>query len=100
MNSLIAPTALLRKGDRGLVIGWNDGARSEYDVRKLRLNCPCAACVNEWNGEKILDAGAVPPDVRPLRLFAVGRYAMGVQWSDGHATGIFSYDYLRRLEGV
>ena len=97
MTSMIAPISLLRQGDGVLVIAWNDGTRSEYDVRALRLNCPCAACVNEWNGEKILDPAKVPENVRPTRLLSVGRYAMAIHWSDGHATGIFSYDYLRRL---
>jgi ATP-binding protein involved in chromosome partitioning len=97
-NTLVAPTALGRKGDRVLTVSWNDGAVSEYDVRRLRLSCPCAACVNEWSGAKMLDPKSVPQDVRPAKLFSVGRYAMGIQWSDGHATGIYSYDYLRRLD--
>ena len=100
---MIAPTALSRKSTgegRGiLVMAWNDDTRSEYDVRRLRLSCPCAVCVNEWSGESMLDPAKVPRDVRPVRLFSVGRYAMGVQWSDGHSTGIYSYDYLRRLAG-
>ncbi len=96
---MIAPASIQRKNDRILEVLWNDGVRSDYDVRQLRLNCPCAACVNEWTGEKMLDSGKVPEDIRPIRLFSVGRYAMGVEWSDGHTTGIFAYDYLRRLSG-
>jgi ATP-binding protein involved in chromosome partitioning len=92
----MAPTALGRKND-ALVIWWNDGNCSEYDVRELRLCCPCASCVNEWTGEKILRPERVPRNVHPLRLHSVGRYAMGIQWSDGHSTGIYSYDYLRSL---
>jgi DUF971 family protein len=98
MTTLFAPTALGKKGNEALVVIWNDGSRSEYGLHRLRLSCPCAACVNEWTGARILDASKVPADVRPARLFSVGRYAVGVQWSDGHATGIFSYDYLRRLD--
>ena len=98
MITIHAPTALARKGDAALVVSWNDGSKSEYDVRRLRLSCPCAACVNEWSGEKMLKPESVPKDVHPTRLFSVGRYAMGVHWSDGHSTGIFSYDYLRRLD--
>ena len=94
---MIAPTAFGKKGDDMLVVIWNDGVRSEYAARTLRLSCPCAACVNEWTGEKMLNPNAISKDVKPVRLFSVGRYALGVQWSDGHSTGIFSYDYLRRL---
>ena len=96
---MMAPTSIRKKGDGTLMISWNDGVHSEYDVRQLRLNCPCAACVNEWTGEKMLDSGKVPQDIRPIRLFSVGRYAMGIEWSDSHTTGIFAYDYLRRLRG-
>ena len=96
---MIAPVAIGRKSGRILEISWNDGVHSEYEVRGLRLSCPCATCVNEWTGEKTLDSGKVPQDVHPIRLFSVGRYAMGIEWSDGHASGIFSHDYLRRLSG-
>lgn len=99
---MIAPTALLRKsnaeGQPVLELAWNDGTRSEFVVRRLRLSCPCAACVNEWSGAKILNPAKVPKDVRIVRVFSVGRYAMGVEWSDGHSTGIYSYDYLRNLD--
>ena len=100
MSALIAPSALGRKGESVLTIDWNDGVRSQYEVRHLRLACPCAACINEWTGDKILDPGKVPVNVRPARLLSVGRYAMAIHWSDGHSTGIFSYDYLRRLGGT
>jgi DUF971 family protein len=66
-------------------------------VRNLRLACPCAACVNEWTGEKILDASKISETIIPIRLKSVGRYAMSIHFSDGHKTGIFSFDYLRRL---
>ncbi len=94
---MIAPAAIGKKGQNLLMVDWNDGLRSEYETRNLRLSCPCAACVNEWTGEKMLNPAAISKEIWPVRLFSVGRYAMGVQWSDGHSTGIFSYDYLRRL---
>ncbi len=95
---MIAPVALHRLGDTALLVSWNDGSRSQYEVRDLRLSCPCAACVNEWTGEKMLRPAQVSEGVRPVRLFSVGRYALGINWSDGHTTGIYSYDYLRRLK--
>src|SRR4051812_20002319 len=96
-TGMIAPAAIGKKDDRILTILWNDGVCSEYEVRMLRLSCPCAACVNEWTGEKILKAEKVPGEVRPVRLHSVGRYAINIQWSDGHSTGIYAYDYLRSL---
>ena len=92
------PASLHRLGDSALIVTWNDGSRSTYDLRTLRLACPCASCVNEWTGEKMLRPAQVPEGVKPVRLFSVGRYALGVSWSDGHSTGIYAYDYLRRLD--
>ncbi len=92
-----APTSLSRKGRDVLVIAWNDGAVSEFGSRFLRSSCPCAACVNEWTGEKMLDEARIPKDILPARLVSVGRYAMAIHWSDGHKTGIYAYDYLRKL---
>ena len=97
---MIAPVSLHRLGDTDLIVTWNDGHRSTFPVRTLRLACPCAACVNEWTGERTLRPAQVPDNVRPLRLFSVGRYAIGVHWSDGHTTGIYGHDYLRRLDSA
>jgi ATP-binding protein involved in chromosome partitioning len=83
----------------GLVeIRWSDGHRSRYSNRDLRLACPCAVCVDEWTGEPRLEPEAVPHDVRALEIHPVGRYALQFSWSDGHASGIYSYDRLRSLD--
>ena len=95
-----APTSLVRKAPDILVISWNDGAVSEFHSRFLRSTSPCAACVNEWTGEKMLDESRIPKDILPVRLISVGRYAMSIHWSDGHKTGIYAYDYLRKLSPV
>lgn len=96
---MIAPTAIGKKGENILTVAWNDGLRSEFEARNLRIHCPCASCVNEWTGERTLDPDRISQKVHPVRLFSVGRYAMGIEWSDGHSSGIFAYDYLRRLAG-
>ncbi len=78
-----------------LRIVWRDGHVSEYTPRELRLRCRCAGCVNEFTGAPLLDPSAVPADVHPLQIRRVGRYALGFDWSDGHTTGIYPFDYLR-----
>ena len=98
MNKINAPIALFRKDPDILSIRWNDGTVSDLKVRFLRSSCPCAVCVNEWTGEKMLDESRIPADIKPGRILAVGRYAMAIHWSDGHKTGIYSYDYLKKLE--
>jgi ATP-binding protein involved in chromosome partitioning len=91
------PTKIAQAGARTLAITWADGVESAYDVRELRLACGCAQCVDEWSGEGMLDPSAVPEDVHPLRIEPVGRYAIQIAWSDGHASGIYPFRRLREL---
>ena len=91
------PTGIRQHGPRHLAISWSDGEESLYDVRELRLACACASCVDEWTGEGRLDPASVPEDVRPLRIQPVGRYAIQIEWSDGHDTGIYPFRRLREL---
>ena len=93
------PVGLAQEGPRELGIAWADGHRSRYDVRALRLACGCAVCVDEWSGERRLAEAAVPADVRPVRIQPVGRYAIQIEWSDGHESGIYPFRRLRSLCG-
>ena len=83
-----------------LEIVWKDDAVSRYTPRQLRLACPCASCVEEWTGRKILEADSVAEDILLLNTDLVGRYALTFKWSDFHETGIFSFDMLRELAGL
>mgnify|MGYP002780445359 CR=1 FL=1 len=89
----VAPTEDARR----LRIRWQDGHVCEYEPRYLRLHCPCAGCVEEMSGRPLLDPAQVPADVHPFAIHYVGRYALRFDWSDGHATGIYPFDLLRRL---
>ncbi|HET7273735.1 MAG TPA: DUF971 domain-containing protein [Longimicrobiaceae bacterium] len=80
-----------------LRIRWQDGHVSEYLPRALRLDCRCASCVEEMSGKPLLDPSTVPEDVHPLGIRYVGRYALRFDWSDGHDTGIYPFEQLRRL---
>jgi DUF971 family protein len=80
-----------------LRIVWGDGERSEYEPRFLRLRCPCAGCVDEMTGIRTLRPEHVDDSVYPTAIEYVGRYALQFNWSDGHSTGIYPYDYLRKL---
>lgn len=79
------------------MIEWSDGHVSRYEVRALRLACACARCVDEWTGEERIDDASVPADVRPRKVRPVGRYAIQIDWSDGHDTGIYPFERLREL---
>lgn len=81
--------------DGKMHIIWKDGAHSIYNYWDLRVACPCAACVNELTGERILDPNSVDPGIHPLSSEYVGSYALRIRWSDHHDTGLFSFKMLR-----
>jgi DUF971 family protein len=80
-----------------LRVEWKDGVVSEFVPRYLRLLCPCAGCVDEMTGERVLEPHMVDESVYPMSIHYVGRYAIQCVWSDGHSTGIYTYEYLRDL---
>ena len=91
------PTRIEQHDPRTLAIGWADGAESLIDVRALRLACGCANCIDEWSGKPLLEEGSIPADIAPRGIQPVGRYAIQIDWSDGHNTGIDPFDRLRKL---
>lgn len=95
--SLPTPAKIEQAGPDKLRIVWNDGHESVYPVRSLRLACRCAHCVEEFTGRPLLKTEGVPADVKPIRIQPVGRYALSFQWSDGHDSGIYTYETLRQL---
>ncbi|MGA3172552.1 MAG: DUF971 domain-containing protein [Chthoniobacteraceae bacterium] len=95
----LAPVNLQPIGDE-LAIAWNDGHESYIKLETLRRHCPCAGC----SGEADILGRVVKPKVThteaSFRLrghHLVGGYGWQPTWEDGHATGIFSFDFLRRL---
>ena len=83
-----------------VAIRWNDGTESFLKQEFLRRACPCASC----GGEPDVLGNIVRPQVSYTPAsFAlhgwqfVGGYALQPHWGDGHRTGIYSYQYLRRL---
>lgn len=86
-----------KKGNKLLMITWEDGHVSEYGFRYLRQLCPCAECLDEVTGEKRLDPESVPLDLEGLKVAKVGNYALNFSFSDNHATGIYHFELLRAM---
>ena len=84
-----------------LAVKWDDGSESFIALEKLRRACPCASCQGEVDILGQLHKGpamALPPTAFELvRCLAVGGYAVQPVWKDGHATGLYSFDYLKRV---
>lgn len=81
--------------ERKLRLTWSDGHTGELPYDYVRGWCPCAGC----QGHSGLTFGFQPPPepVAPDSITPVGNYAISIAWSDRHATGIYRFDYLRRL---
>ncbi|MEO8606125.1 MAG: DUF971 domain-containing protein [bacterium] len=96
MPTLPPPSEIRRLGARAVRIVWADGHASEYLNNYLREHCPCAACRGTArNSLPIVADGEAT--LYPVQIGLVGRYAVSVEWSDGHDTGIYSYQTLRQL---
>lgn len=92
----------------GVDVTWADGHDSHYDFAYLRDECPCATCNDEREKKTEFAArsggqaasAALPmfkPKVRAQAATPVGNYAIQITFTDGHATGIYSYDQLRSI---
>ena len=95
-HSLI-PVDIGRANQHDVKIRWQDGHESVYPARELRLACPCAGCVDEITGAIRMIATNIPADVHPLAINLIGRYAISIEWSDGHNTGIYSFEKLKTM---
>lgn len=96
---MVEPLQIIEESDSEITIEWSDDTENSYNAVRLRKECPCAGCIHEWTGEKILKPETVAEDVHFSHISVVGRYALNFHFSDGHDTGIYSFKYLRELEG-
>lgn len=93
----IEPREIKQIDDSSLRIVWSDDRDCVFSAAELRRVCPCAQCVNEWTGERMLKPQGISDELEIKDVSVVGRYALNFRWSDGHETGIYSFRYLREL---
>jgi DUF971 family protein len=98
----LRPTNIQQIGNE-LAIQWNDNTESYLNLEVLRRACPCAACggepdvlgnIHDSRGRGI---AYTAESFHLARFDVVGGYALQFTWADGHSTGIYSFDYLRKL---
>lgn len=89
----------LHSGRKLVEISWGDGHSSAYPFDLLRWNCPCASCQGEMGrpGQLTYATELMPVQKQMVDLQLVGRYALQPRWADGHDTGIYTFEDLRRL---
>lgn len=95
------PPEAIDLNERGeFEIAWPGARVVIIPAFTLRDLCPCAGCIEEGTGKKILDPSTIPLDIRAERIDPVGNYAIQIHWSDGHDTGIYTWELLRRASGL
>ena len=106
----VPPSEITRLGKSGLKITWSDGLDCSLTAKALRTNCPCAQCREErGDASHAKPLGASKPAMLKViehsqeeqlalsSIWAVGNYALGMRWGDGHDSGIYTYELLRQL---
>jgi len=101
--SIIPKAITLNKTENYLEITWDDGQICQYPLPELREACPCAEC---RGGHQFMGREHDPQDIlalKPARSYKIttinmiGNYALQPSWDDGHHTGLYTWEYLRRL---
>jgi DUF971 family protein len=94
------PTDIQQIGGE-LAIKWDDGSETFVSLETLRRHCPCAGCKGEvdimGNVYKNPEKPPTTDAFRLVRIMTVGGYAVQPVWADGHATGLYSFEYLKRV---
>ncbi len=98
----IEPEHIAISKSKGIEIDWRDGHHSRYELKYLRENCPCASCTGAHGTTPYKEQAQNPlqmykPVLKIQDLEPVGNYALRLVWSDGHSTGIYSYEHFRDI---
>ncbi len=80
-----------------MFIEWNSKEKFAVPYFQIRYHCPCAVCVDEHTGKRVLKQEDLDPLVKPTGVRLVGRYAVQIDWSDSHSTGMFHFETLYEI---
>ncbi|MFN2136507.1 MAG: DUF971 domain-containing protein [Candidatus Promineifilaceae bacterium] len=99
MEKIRAMNVTADRSEKVLIITWSDGRECRYPFAGLRAVCPCAECQGGHENmgkpaDKAVLYGTEDPDLTMKNINAVGSYALGIEWSDGHWQGIYTWQYL------
>jgi DUF971 family protein len=102
MTQVTDPEHIAISKSKGIKIDWKDGHHSEYGLHYLRDKCPCATCTGAHGTPPRQPEAATPfqmykPTLKILRVEPIGNYAIRINWSDGHGTGLYSWEHFRSI---
>jgi DUF971 family protein len=90
-------TKILPHDPTHALLGFDSGESFEVPFLTLRFECPCATCVDEMTGKRVLRLETLDPAVKPKQILPVGRYGISIAWNDGHSTGMYHFDRLYEI---
>jgi DUF971 family protein len=95
------PERIAISKSKGITIDWKDGHVSRYGLDYMREQCPCATCTGAHG------TPTTKPSTSPFQMYkaalkiadveSMGNYAIRIVWSDGHGTGIYSFEHFRQI---
>lgn len=91
------PTCIEPFSPTEMRIRWNNEKTYAVPYIEMRFYCPCAGCIDEHTGERMIEKSSIQPNIRATQAQPIGRYAIQITWSDGHDTGMYHYDRLLEL---
>ena len=106
MTTVCDPEHIAISKSKGIKIDWKDGHASDYGLTYLRDKCPCAQCTGahgtpprqpESEAASTSPFRMYKPVLKMLSVEPVGNYAIRIHWSDGHSSGIYSWEHLRNI---
>ena len=93
----MTPTRIEKHSDKEFLIAWSQIEAYTVPFFEVRFLCPCAECVDEKTGKRVIQRDKIPAGIKPLSVKLIGRYALQINWSDAHSTGMYSYDQLWKI---
>lgn len=97
MRNLNEVEKIVQKDKHNFTVEWSDGLIVDFRLNDLQRRCPCAGCTDEITGKRLMDAAAVPDDLKASAIETVGRYALRINFNSGCSKGIYSFDFLRKM---
>ncbi len=91
------PVSINKHSATDMIVKWGSGETTLIPFIELRYQCKCAECVDEWTRARKLRRADIKPDIKPMSVEMVGRYALQIKWSDGHKTGIYPFEQLYQI---
>ena len=97
MNTETQPVPEVKFDQHQVYLTWPDGSKMSVHNRDLRLSCRCALCINELTGKQVFKKKDLKEDIAPKKIIPLGNYAIGIEWNDGHASGIYPYSNIKDI---